>query len=93
MYMVTYESDEERLNNEGQKHTIAMIMPSNGHVYVELNQRSFNAYICDWVGVAHECYILRARNIDESLTCFQHSPCDDIVNESDDESGFDSSPE
>lgn len=86
--MLTYGSDENSLNNEERKHTIAMMMPSNGHVYVALNRRSFNEYICDWLGLVHDCYILRTCSIDESLSWFRHGLCNVIVNESDNESGF-----
>lgn len=70
-----------------------MIMRSIGYVYVAMKQRSFITYICDSLGVVQDCYILRICNMGQNLSCFQRGPPDDIVNESDEESGFDGSAE
>lgn len=66
-----------------------MMMPLNMYVCVAWNQRSNNSYICDWLEVGHDCHIPRIRNIDKNLLRFQHSPCDDNLDESYDGSGFD----
>lgn len=47
----------------------------------------------DCLRVVHDCFIIRSRNINGNLSCFQHGSCDYIENENDDESGFDRSAE
>lgn len=84
-------SDEERLINEMQCHTLAMVMSSNGYIYISLNMASFSGYICNSLGVVKDCYGLRSRHINETLTNFQHGLSKDVVNESKDESSHERS--
>lgn len=86
--MLTYESDEKRLNNDEPKHPNATIKPSNKHVNVLLNRRSINEYICDMLAVVYACFILQTCSVNENFIYFKHSSRDDFVNESDDKSGF-----
>lgn len=65
-----------------------MIVSTNGHICVTLNQIRFNEYICDWLGVVHVCYIFRTGIVYKNSFFYQRGPCNDIVSKSDDESGF-----
>lgn len=78
--MLEYESDEKLMNNEERNYMIAIIMPSNGNVYIALLESSFSEYICHLKGVVHDCYILRSQNIIKNLSCFQHVLCNDVMN-------------
>lgn len=49
--------------------------------------------MCDWIGVVDDFYILKPLQINANFTCFQHGPCGDVLNDSDDENSFEKSPD
>lgn len=55
--------------------------------HVQMYSKNVHEYICDRIGVDHDCIFLWTLNIDENLSWFQQGHCDDVVNESD-ERGF-----
>lgn len=46
--------DKNALNNEEQKNTQAMIMPSSRQVYIALNLKSFSKYARNYAYIVHD---------------------------------------
>lgn len=74
-------------NNELRDRTLAMIMPSNGNVYIALNMKIFKTYIFDWLGVVHDLFIIRVRFNNEEPTCLHRGPREDVKHATDENSG------
>lgn len=45
-----------RLQDGKKELKIAFLMPFNGHYYIVLAAHAFNDYVCDWIGLANDCF-------------------------------------
>lgn len=73
------------LDNHSRQHTLSFRYPANGHYYVSLTNQSFADFICDWIGVVNDCYILHANALEKPLLPFDHAQVQEFINESDEE--------
>lgn len=47
-------------DNHSRQHTLSIRYPANGRFYISYTNHSLADFICDWIGVVNDCYILHA---------------------------------
>lgn len=69
---VDFTGTEESLSiNVNRERTIAFRILSNGHYYIGLTIHTFSEYICDWMGLFNDCYILHSEHLESSFMHFR----------------------
>lgn len=52
------------LRNGKGNQTTAFKMASSGHYHIDITAHAFKEYICDWIGLVNDCYILYISTFD-----------------------------
>lgn len=73
------------LDNSTRHHTLAFRYPTNGHIYIALTCDAFADYICEWVGVVSDCYVLHSASKLAPLRQFRKDDALDLLHDSDEE--------
>lgn len=78
-------SELDRPQNGEREPTTVFKMSSNGQVYIALTAHAFKDYVCDWIWLVNDCYILHVSSLDGRLTKFYLGFSLENFNESDEE--------
>lgn len=75
-------TEDGRHDNEFRDQTIAFRMPPSGNVYIDFTMKAFRQYICEWMGVVRDYYILHSRILDKAFKPFDLQESMNFINES-----------
>lgn len=66
---------------------MAFFYSCNFHLYVSLASRAFSNFICDWIGVVSDYFILHASSPQATLSTFDEAQVLDVKKNSNEENG------
>lgn len=78
-------SDLERLNYGNRQYTLAVKIQSNSIAYIVLTSATYKSLICNWIGIAHNCYVLKGKDLKNCMRSFDANDIFVIEKESNDE--------
>lgn len=62
--------NKERLNNSNRVHTVYFQYPETLEYYFGLTPSAFSDFVCEWIGIVSDCYILRSASLDTPYRVF-----------------------
>lgn len=61
---------DDHLNNEERNNTVATVYPGNGYFYIALTSQTFINFVCKWILLVSDCYILCSRSQSATFKTF-----------------------
>lgn len=76
---------EGKIDSSQRNHTVAFQYPENGHCYIAFSFDSFCRFICSWIVVVRNCYLLVSSLLQNTFYPFVHNTPFLMIFESDKE--------